>query len=146
MRAITKIIVHCSDSPDDQDIGFQEINQWHLMRGWKSPSGISCGYHFIIRRNGTVELGRMVNEVGAHVQGANLDSIGICLIGRQNFSDPQFISMKRIIGGLLEEFPESIIYGHREFPSAKAQGKTCPNFDVHQVLENQSNNENGSQK
>ncbi len=134
MRSITKIIVHCSDSSDDQDIGFQGINVWHLTRGWKSPTGIGCGYHFIIRRNGTVEVGRMVNEVGAHVQGANLDSIGICLVGRQNFSNPQFISMKRIISGLLEEFPESVIYGHREFPSAQAQGKTCPNFDVHEIL------------
>ena len=58
MRKIEKIILHCTDSPDHMNIGFKEINQWHKERGWLSKSGISCGYHWIVKRNGKIEAGR----------------------------------------------------------------------------------------
>lgn len=134
MRSIKKIVVHCSATPDGLDEGFKEINQYHLSRGWKSPSGIGCGYHFLIRRDGTVEVGRMVNEIGAHVQWANADSIGVCLIGTHEFVPEQIKSLKRVVNGLLEEFPGTTVHEHREFPSAIAQGKTCPNINVKEVL------------
>ena len=134
MREISKLIVHCSDSPDAFDIGMREIDQWHLQRGFLATSGIHCGYHFVIRRNGIVEVGRMINEIGAHVEGANEDSIGICLVGTHEFNQNQIKSLKRIIDGLLAQFPEAKIYGHLEFESAKRQGKTCPNMDVHAVF------------
>ena len=41
------IIIHCTATRPSQDIGFEEVNNWHRARGW-----IGCGYHFIIRRNG----------------------------------------------------------------------------------------------
>jgi len=135
VRAINKIVVHCSDSPDDRDIGFLEIDSWHKDRGWKSPSGVHCGYHFMIRRNGTVEVGRMVNEIGAHVEGENADSVGVCLVGSKDFAAEQFAALRWVVTGLLAMFPEARVYEHREFESAKRQGKTCPNFDVHKVLE-----------
>jgi len=134
MRNITQIVVHCSASPDFQNIGFKEINQWHLDKGWKGPSGVGCGYHWIIRRNGVVETGRMPNEKGAHVQGHNANSVGICLIGTHEFDQSQFTSLKRIIEALKEEFPGATVHEHREFDTAKVQGKTCPNFSVHDVL------------
>lgn len=130
MRHISKIIVHCSDSPDDKDLGFVEINSWHEDRGWKSPAGISCGYHYIIRRNGVIECGRLIDEIGAHARGHNTPSIGICLIGRQEFDEKQFESLRRLVASLLDRYPNFIVYGHRDFNS----GKTCPNFDVHQIL------------
>ena len=42
-------IIHCSATKPSMDIGFEEINRWHRERGW-----LSCGYHFIIRRNGRI--------------------------------------------------------------------------------------------
>jgi N-acetylmuramoyl-L-alanine amidase len=116
------------------DVGFKEINQWHLDHKWESPKGVGCGYHFIIRRNGIIEVGRTIDEKGAHVEGANFDSIGICLIGTHEFNQNQITSLKRIIDGLLAQFPNATIHEHREFPSAKAQGKTCPNINVKHVL------------
>ena len=134
MREISKIVVHCSASPDAMDIGFKEINSWHLEKGWKGPSGIGCGYHFIVRRNGAVEVGRMVDEKGAHVQGQNHDSVGVCLVGTHEFLESQIKSLRRVVASLLEQFPGSKVFGHREFASAKAQHKTCPNLSVHSVL------------
>ena len=134
MRMIDKLVVHCSASPDAMDIGFEEINSWHKDRGFHSISGIHCGYHYIIRRSGVIEVGRMPHEIGAHVQGANGDSLGICLVGTHDFAKEQIDSLKRIIDGLLWLFPDSKIFGHKEFESAIKQGKTCPNLDVHQVL------------
>lgn len=134
MRKIAKLVVHCSATPDAMDVGFKEINQWHLEKRWAGRSGIGCGYHFIIRRNGIVEVGRMVNEKGAHVEGENYDSIGVCLVGTHEFHESQIKSLKRVIDGLIGQYPASRVYGHREFNSAKLQGKTCPNFDCHVVL------------
>ena len=48
MRAVTKHIVHCSDSVTGD---VREIRQWHLARGWND-----VGYHFVIRPDGEVEV------------------------------------------------------------------------------------------
>ena len=134
MRKISKVVIHCSDSPDSLDIGFLQINKFHKEKGWKSSSSIACGYHYLIRRNGVIEVGRTIDEVGAHVQGGNFDSIGICLIGRNDFSEPQFESCKRLVGSLKKQYEGVTVHGHNEFPSAKSQGKTCPNFDIKKIL------------
>lgn len=134
MRPISKIIIHCSATPDVMDVGFEEINGWHLQRGFKSPTGVNCGYHFVIRKNGVVEVGRMIDEIGAHVSGENEFSIGVCVVGTHDFNQSQIHSLRRVVDGLLGQYPAAKVYGHREFPSAKAKGKTCPNMDVHQVL------------
>ena len=134
MREINALVVHCSASPDAMDIGFKEINQWHLQKGWKAPSGVSCGYHYILRRNGTVEVGRMLNEVGAHVEGANANTIGVCLVGTHEFTESQIKSLDRVLEGLKGVFPKAEIKEHREYESAKKQHKTCPNLKVKDVL------------
>jgi len=144
MGKITNIVLHCSDS-------FwgcvREIRQWHLQRGWRD-----IGYHFVILNgrvvndlylpvlDGQIEAGRDLNgdpflkdnEIGAHALGYNDKSIGICLIGVNQFSDKQMESLARLLHDLCRAYgiePDSII-GHYETSSGKAQGKTCPNFDV----------------
>lgn len=72
-RQTSRLVVHHSAS---QDVPAAEIHQWHLQKGY---SGI--GYHYLIRTNGSVEIGRPVTTEGAHTQGFNLDSIGVCLAG-----------------------------------------------------------------
>lgn len=129
MRKINKIVVHCSDSDDSLDIGFREINDWHRQRGWLSPSGVSCGYHYIIRRDGSVEVGRPEHETGAHVRGHNSDSLGICLVGRRDFSPRQMDALFAMIWGLGHKHqldPTEDVLGHYELDS----GKTCPNLDM----------------
>ena len=132
MRDIKKIVVHCTDSPDDLDIGFKEINQWHKDRGWMSPSGISCGYHYIIRRDGRIDFGRPEIEMGAHVAGHNRDSIGIVWVGRKIIDEEkQYPKLLQIVRDVLDHHNLTVddVYGHSEL----FKGKTCPNIDMNIV-------------
>lgn len=122
MRDIDEIFIHCADTPDSMDIGASEIDDWHKQRGW---SGI--GYHFVIRRNGDIENGRPLKKSGAHVRGHNAKSIGICLVGREKYSDPQWTSLKHLIGDLLDTFPKAEVKGHYQADKKKPH---CPGFNV----------------
>lgn len=128
------IVVHCSDSPHGRGDTAGTIHGWHLARGW---SGI--GYHYVIEEDGRIIPGRPVFRdskkfwPGAHVRRYNNRSIGICLIGRDTFTDPQMESLRFQLDGLKEIWPEAKIVGHCELDNSK----TCPNFDVQAFLARQ---------
>lgn len=88
------------------------------------------GYHFVIRRDGEIEVGRTLDVIGAHCAGFNADSVGTCLVGRDFFSDQQIAALKKIHAMLEDLFPGITVHGHREFNP----GKTCPNMDVHKLI------------
>lgn len=128
MREINKIIIHCSATKANQDIGAFQIDEWHKKQGW---SGI--GYHYVIRRNGQVENGRPLEVTGAHCKGQNKNSIGICLVGgidakgepENNFTEAQFLALRKLVKNLKQDYPGATIHGHYEFAN-----KACPCFDV----------------
>jgi N-acetyl-anhydromuramyl-L-alanine amidase AmpD len=131
LRNINLIVVHCSATPPSADIGADEIRQWHKERGFHD-----IGYHYVIRRNGTLEIGRDVAKPGAHAKGHNAYSVGICLVGgvdKNGAPDANFtLSQYRTLYQLLFEFdardyPEARSCGHRDLPDVK---KACPCFDV----------------
>lgn len=123
MREIKNHIIHCSDS----DFGcVREIRRWHQKRGFRD-----VGYHFIIRQDGEIEIGRPLDEIGAHCKGFNTQSIGTCLIGRQNFSKHQFKALKKLHNMLEKLFDGLTLQPHGHFNKRK----TCPNFNpVERVL------------
>lgn len=124
------ITVHASATYPDMDIGASEINSWHRARGW---NGI--GYHKVIRRDGTIEDGRPLGVVGAHVGGHNTYNIGICMVGgiqrgtdrpEDNFTVRQYQSLNKLITDLVGMFGEEVeIVGHNYFTDMKA----CPCYD-----------------
>ena len=75
-RETRDIVVHCSATPPKMDIGVREIRTWHIKRGF-----VDVGYHYVIRRDGSVETGRPHDTQGAHVRSFNKFSVGICLVG-----------------------------------------------------------------
>jgi N-acetylmuramoyl-L-alanine amidase len=131
------IVVHCSATPEDMDIGAEEIRRWHKERGWSD-----IGYHMVIRRNGSIEFGRDDDAVGAHVRGYNDNSIGICLVGgtnkkqkpENNFTPAQFKSLARSLRFYRAIYPGAEILGHRDLDG----GKACPSFDVPSWLSRQN--------
>jgi N-acetyl-anhydromuramyl-L-alanine amidase AmpD len=130
-RAIDKIIIHCSDSPDSLNIGFREINDWHRERGFIDKStGINCGYHYIVRRTGRVEVGRPEHRVGSHCYGHNRKSIGICWVGRDKMTPKQDLAIKKLVRDIKSRYSINLsnIYGHYEFDDKK----TCPNFNMNE--------------
>jgi N-acetylmuramoyl-L-alanine amidase len=123
------IIVHCAATGPDQDIGAREIDRWHRARGF-----LKIGYQFVIRRNGEVETGRELDEVGAHAEGYNSRSVGICLVGgveadgktpQDNFTHAQWSALTALLRDMKQRYPEAKIIGHRE-----VSRKACPSFDV----------------
>ena len=76
MRIITEIIIHCSATPEGKPFTVADIDRWHRQRGFRC-----IGYHFVIYLNGSVHAGRPITESGAHCQGHNAHSIGICYVG-----------------------------------------------------------------
>ena len=122
MRKITKHIIHCSDSLYGD---VQSIKRYHLSKGW-----LDIGYHFVIKQDGTIELGRPLEKMGAHCKGHNKHSIGTCLIGRKVFTDKQFASLKKLHKTLVSAIGELEVYGHYQL----TENKTCPNFNAKQVL------------
>ncbi len=135
------IVVHCS-ATGTADIGKREINQWHLKRGF-----VTIGYHFVIRRDGTLETGRRESEIGAHVAGHNANSIGVCMVGgvdakgkpADNFTPAQWDTLRVILSQLKARYSTARIVGHRDLsPDLNGDGritpnewtKVCPSFDV----------------
>ena len=119
---IKHLVVHCSDTPDDESLGAREIHEMHLGFGWHG-----IGYHRVINREGIVEAARPDYWQGAHVYGHNEISLGVCLIGRQHFSGAQFDALESVLKQWQIDYPQAIICGHRDFSYTD---KTCPNFDV----------------
>ena len=71
MRTINKLYIHHSESPDTTTIN--DIRRWHVQENKWSD----IGYHYVLTPNGTLEQGRPVDKVGAHVKDDNLTSIGL---------------------------------------------------------------------
>lgn len=126
------LVVHCSATRPSQDIGAADIDRWHRGQGW------ACiGYHYVIRRDGTVEEGRDREVIGAHVSGHNTNSVGICMAGgvseadvnvpENNFTKAQLAALKGLLLDLRKSYPQAKIQGHRDFSGVH---KACPSFDV----------------
>jgi len=129
---IRHIVIHCSDSPDDRDsVDAAEIHRWHTDPDRPGGPFHGIGYHHVIKRDGSVEAGRPHYWAGAHVAGYNDHSIGICLVGRNDFSDEQMASLKNLLYVLKFHNQAADICGHYELDS----GKTCPNFNVKSWVE-----------
>lgn len=144
------IVVHCSATGPQADIGKGEITQWHRQRGFDT-----IGYHYVIRRNGDVETGRRETEIGAHVAWHNFNSIGVCMVGgvdakgkpENNFSTQQFATLETLLNQLKARYPNTRIVGHRDLsPDRNGDGKitsnefikACPSFDVADWLSTRS--------
>lgn len=128
-RNITEIIVHCSATPEGKDYTVSQIREWHLERGFKD-----IGYHYVIYRDGSINVGRSEEKIGAHCTGHNSNSIGVCYIGgmdsaNKNPKDTRTEEQKEALLTLLKQlkakYPKATIHGHREFAN-----KACPSFDA----------------
>jgi N-acetylmuramoyl-L-alanine amidase len=122
MKNIELLVVHCSDSDDRVNLTALDIHKMHLNFGW---DGI--GYHKIINRSGKIENGRPEYWTGAHVKGLNTISLGVCLIGRHNFTKKQYFSLEKVLRKWKSIYPKAKIVGHRDTGNTD---KTCPNFNV----------------
>ena len=130
------IVVHCAATKPSMDIGFKEIRKWHVEdNGWDD-----VGYHYIIRRDGTQEVGRPEAFQGAHAPAVNSKSIGVCLVGgmaedegpENNFTLEQFLTLKDLIKKLKMTNPNIVeIVVHGDIQDNKPN---CPGFNLKEWL------------
>lgn len=122
-KEVSEIIIHCSDSDYHRHDDISVIRMWHKARGF-----YDVGYNYFIKKDGELQFGRSLNVVGAHCINHNAISIGICLSGKEEFSDAQMEKLNDLVLFLLYSYnlkPENV-FGHYEFN----ENKTCPNLDM----------------
>jgi N-acetylmuramoyl-L-alanine amidase len=140
MRKIRKLIVHWSASGPATTP--EMIRAWHKRRGWRD-----IGYHRIIVHPANpqyaavtewghlVKTGRALNAIGAHTQGHNADSVGICVIaGPNDIADSmQIDALQGTLDTLRRQLNLSTkdVYGHRDF-----QANQCPGSDIYGMVLN----------
>lgn len=135
MRDITHIVIHCAATKNgDAAIKLADLDKMHRDKGWRK-----IGYHFVVEIDGSVREGRQLEEIGAHVEGNNAKSIGICMVGTDKFTDAQWQSLRTLVADLQQRFSKAETCGHRDFsPDRNGDGlidawewfKLCPGFDV----------------
>lgn len=128
-RLINLVVVHCSATRCDQRYTVEECRRDHLARGFAN-----IGYHYYITRDGEVHTGRPLYQEGAHAQGFNKYSIGICYEGGLDLqgrpadtrTEAQRATLNALLRRLREDYPRALIVGHRDLNPHKA----CPCFDI----------------
>lgn len=133
--AVKYLVIHCSATRCDRDYTAEQLLRDHKARGFRT-----VGYHFYIRRDGSVTQHRRLLEVGAHCRPWNRCSIGICYEGgldadgrpADTRTPEQTEQLILLLMRLVKLFPDTRIQGHRDMPGSIP--KACPCFDAGRVF------------
>ena len=155
MRKLTRLVIHCSATPNGRHHTVEDIDLWHRANKWfrnsaaakecGNPQLTSVGYHRIIYTDGLRVQGRCFQEVPVSVRGWNSDSVALCMIGTNKFTQAQWDSLKLEVLFLASELGIQTIQGHRDLsPDKDGDGvlekhewlKDCPGFDVAEWIKN----------
>ena len=129
-RNIKEIIVHCTATPEGRKETVDSIRRMHKANGWSD-----IGYHYLIGLDGERWTGRSVDLIGAHCEGHNSYSIGVCYVGgvdkklqpKDTRTPKQKESLLALLKDLRKIYPKAKIYGHCDLDR---NGKKCPSFDA----------------
>ena len=127
-RPVDRVFLHCSasDNPDHDDIA--AIRSWHVDgNGWSD-----VGYHYFIRKDGTLEEGRPLERIPAAQAGNNAGSLAICLHGlaEKFFTEAQYRALVALAREIDAAYSGRVTFhGHCEVAN-----KTCPVFPYARVL------------
>lgn len=128
-RDIKEIIVHCSATPEGRNFTVSDIKKWHLARGFSD-----IGYHYVIYLDGSINKGRDESKVGAHCEGHNTNSIGVCYVGgltadgtkpKDTRTEAQKKALITLLKRLKYKYQKVKIYPHYKYAN-----KACPCFDA----------------
>ena len=127
-----QIVIHHTGNPWDDDLSAAEIDASHKAQGW------TCiGYHYVIRKDGTVEEGRPHWTIGAHAYRRNSNTIGIHVCGNFEIGEPtdaQIESLAMLLANLCTDYGLSIdrdtIVGHRELMAT-----ACPGRNLYEMMD-----------
>lgn len=123
------LVLHTAAYDGEYD-SLEDIIRWHKERGFRT-----IGYHYYIRKDGTIRKGRENHEKGAHCVANNMNhkSLGICFEGhhdKENWTRRQRQAFSVLCQILMTKYdiPTENVIGHREAYEleGKESPKTCP--------------------
>lgn len=126
-RKVHRVFIHCSASDYAHHDNVATMRKWHLARGFND-----VGYHFFIRKDGTVEYGRDIEKTPAAQKGHNLNTLAICLHGlkEEKFTQAQFETLNKLASQIEHNYDNISFHGHCEVSK-----KACPVFNYRKVLD-----------
>lgn len=104
----------------------EDIHRWHLANGW---TGI--GYHYLVRKDGSIYRGRPEDTVGAHALNSNSISVGVCFEGNfetETMTDLQLSAGAELVADILRRYrlDGSAVCGHRDVNATACPGVNFP--------------------
>ena len=119
-KVLEYIVIHHTASTAKETV--EQIHNFHINNnGW---AGI--GYHFYIRKDGTIYKGRDEKYAGAHCENYNSVSLGICLEGNFEIEKPtekQLKSLTELLQFLKNKYGNVQVVGHRDLNATACPGK-----------------------
>lgn len=98
------------------------VHSSHVGNGW---AGI--GYHYLVRKDGTIYRGRPEDTVGAHAYGANSHSIGVCFEGNYqmepNMPAAQLAAGQALVADIKRRWGITKVIGHKDVAGSTTD---CP--------------------
>lgn len=108
-KATNRIILHHSEA---SNCTAEDIHRWHLNNGWSG-----AGYHFLVRKDGSIYRLRPEDKVGAHARGSNSDSIGMCFEGRyqeETMPEAQIKAGQELVAYLKQKYGITKVQKHSD--------------------------------
>lgn len=131
-HTINTIVLHHAAA---DKCSLSDINWWHIKKGY------SCvGYHYFIKKDGSIYKGRSDDIIGAHAKGYNSTSIGVCFEGdytKQVMPQAQLDAGRELVQYLKQTYNIMKVCKHKDLCSTSCPGDLFP-FDeiVAQAEEN----------
>lgn len=123
-RTVRAILHHSAGSKASAE----DIHRWHLANGWAG-----AGYHFLVRKDGSVYRLRPEWAVGAHASGSNSDSIGICFEGNfmtESMPTAQKQAGKELVSWVKKKYGFTKVQAHRDVQATGCPGTNFPFSEI----------------
>lgn len=124
-KSTNRIILHHADA---SNCTVEDIDRWHKENGWSK-----IGYHFFINKKGEIYRGREEDKVGAHAEGSNSDSLGICFEGKYGteiMPEAQIKAGQELVEYLKKKYGITKVQKHSDVNSTSCPGE---NFKFNEI-------------
>lgn len=132
-KETNRIILHHAEATE---CTAEQIHQWHLNNGWSG-----AGYHFLVRKDGTIYRLRPEDKVGAHAGGSNSDSIGICFEGKymeETMPEAQLKAGQELVAYIKGKYNITKVQKHSDVCKTSCPGSNFPFDEIANVTVEQN--------